>query len=92
MILFLAHILRGTNPLWLAASPTPAFAYLPAARDLPKFFFFHLPAMALFLLHHVRVLILFLRIALGIMEHSRNLALNCCLYQLSFPRYQFYSP
>jgi hypothetical protein len=30
MILFLTHILKCTNPLWLASFQTPEFAYLPA--------------------------------------------------------------
>jgi hypothetical protein len=34
MILFLTHILCGTNPIWPVLSLTPAFAYLPAAREV----------------------------------------------------------
>jgi hypothetical protein len=41
---------------------------------------------ALFLAYHVNMLMMCLRIGLGLIEHSRNLALNC-IHRCLFPRY-----
>jgi hypothetical protein len=76
MILFLTHILCALTSMTNLLQ-TSAFAYLPIAREVKtsclRIFRCRQPS-ALFLLHHVRVLILCLRITFGLVEHSNNLS------------------
>jgi hypothetical protein len=66
------------SPCYMCAREGEDFCLRTCSRRRPS---------ALFL-HHVRVLILCLRIAFGLLEHSSNLALNCILHNCLFPRYQ----
>jgi hypothetical protein len=70
MILFLTYILCDTNPLWLVASPTPAFAYPHTARDLPQKNF-TLPVIGVISTTSRENVDLCLRIILGHIEHSK---------------------